>query len=119
MHGTKGTAELSFKRNGIVTPSDPSVKPYRGKEAGNSYQLEHDALFKAIREDLDHNEAERGAYGSLFPIMGTMAAYTGKEVSWEEALNSTTALAINPKSWDEAAPLQPDQDGEYEVFRPG
>ena len=121
MHGTQGTAELSFKRNGIVTPSDPGATPFRRTEdpKDNSYQLEHDALFKAIREDLDHNEAERGAYGSLFPIMGTMAAYSGQVVTWEEALNSTVELGFNPANWNEEAPLQPDENGEYPVPRPG
>ncbi|MDF1812777.1 MAG: Gfo/Idh/MocA family oxidoreductase [Verrucomicrobiales bacterium] len=119
IHGTKGSAELSFKRNGIITPSDPDAKGFRGKETGNSYELEHVALFNAIREGREFNEAERGAYGSLFAIMGRMAAYTGKEVTWESALNSTEQIAINPKSWDDIPPLLPDENELYRVPKPG
>ncbi|MDF1755302.1 MAG: Gfo/Idh/MocA family oxidoreductase [Verrucomicrobiales bacterium] len=117
--GTKGTAELSFKRNGLISPSDPNVKGLRETESGNSYQLEHDALFHAIRNDEPFNEAERGALSSLFAIMGRMAAYTGKEVTWEEAMNSEETLAFNPKSWDEKTPLYPNEAGLYPIPKPG
>ncbi len=117
--GTKGTAELAFKSTGAIRPSSPDASPWRGKETENSYQLEHDALFRAIRDDLEHNEAERGAYSSLFAIMGRMAAYSGQVVTWEDALNSEESLAINPLSWDEDAPLFPDENFEYTPFRPG
>ncbi len=117
--GTNGTAELSFKRNASVKSSDPAIAPWKMTEKENSYQLEHDALFKAIREDLPHNEAERSAYSTLFPIMGRMAAYSGKVVTWEEALNSEERLGIYPTSWDEEPPCHPDENGEYETFLPG
>ncbi len=117
MMGTKGYAELSFKRAGAIRPTEGS--PWRGTETENSYQLEHDALFNAIRNDTEHNEAERGAYSTLFAIMGRMAAYSGQEVTWEEALNSEEALAFNPSSWNDEAPFSPDENFEYEPFRPG
>lgn len=120
IHGTKGEGELSFKRNGIIRPFDTSKPNFRGKEKGNSYELEHVALFKAIREGTEFNEAERGAYGTLFSMMGRMAAYSGKEITWEQALNSEETLAINPKSWDDIPPISPDTEtGEYPVAKPG
>ena len=119
IHGTKGTAELSFKLNGLVTPNHPGAKAFRGKETGNSYELEHVALFDAIRNDKEFNEAERGAYSSLFAIMGRMAAYSGKEITWESALQSEQQLAINLESWDQAPPLFPDENGLYPIPRPG
>lgn len=119
IHGTKGYAELSFKSKGMIRPSDPNAQGWREQEKQNSYQLEHDALFKAIREDLPFNEAEKGAYSTLFPIMGRMAAYSGKVVTWEEALNSKESIALNPGSWDDEAPFHPDKNGEYETFLPG
>ncbi|MEX2580657.1 MAG: Gfo/Idh/MocA family oxidoreductase [Verrucomicrobiales bacterium] len=117
--GTKGTAELSFKRSGAIRPADPEVAPWREDDKENSYQLEHDALFRAIREDTEFNEAERSAHSTLFAIMGRMAAYTGQIVTWEEALESEKTLAFNPTSWDDEAPLFPDANGGYEPFRPG
>ncbi|MDF1658458.1 MAG: Gfo/Idh/MocA family oxidoreductase [Verrucomicrobiales bacterium] len=117
--GTNGSAELSFKMNGSVKPTGEGAKPFRGRETGNSYQLEHDALFNAIREGTEFNEAERGAYSTLFALMGRMAAYTGKVVTWEEALNSEEEIAFNPTSFDEEARFFPDENGIYETFRPG
>ncbi len=119
IHGTEGYAELAFKSTGLIRPSDPGAEGWREKDKLNSYQLEHDVLFKAIREGLPFNEAERGAYSTLFPLMGRMAAYTGKEVTWEQALNSEEEIAFNPTSWDDEAPFQPDADGNYETFLPG
>ena len=119
IHGTKGEAELSFKRKGLIKPFDPGAQGFRGEESGNSYQLEHDALFRAIREGKEFNEAERGAYGTLFAMMGRMAAYTGKLITFDEALNSEETLAFNPLSWEEAVAHHPDENGEYEPFKPG
>lgn len=117
--GTDGTAELSFKRAGFVRPNDPDKEAWRGTEKQNSYQLEHDVLFQSIRTGEPFNEAERGAYSTLFAIMGRMAAYTGQVVTWDQALQSEENLTIHPASWDEEAPLQPDRNGLYEPFRPG
>lgn len=115
--GTKGTAELSFKANGAVRPSEG--KASRHRETQNSYQLEHDALFSAIRNGTEFNEADRGAYSSLFAIMGRMAAYSGQEVTWDEALKSREELAINPTSWDDEPPITPNSNLEYAPFLPG
>jgi predicted dehydrogenase len=117
--GTAGTAELSFKRAGFVRPTDPSKKPWRGTEKENSYQLEHDHLFAAIRNGTRFNEAERAAHSTMFALMGRMAAYSGKVVTWEEAMKSDEEIALNPTSWDDEAPFYPDENGEYETFLPG
>ena len=117
--GTKGTAELSFKMNGAVKPAGLGAQAFRGRETGNSYQLEHDALFASIREGTDFNEAERGAYATLFAVMGRTAAYTGQVVTWEETLKSDQEIAFNPTSFDEEARFFPDENGIYETFRPG
>ena len=119
IHGTKGTAELSFKRNGRIRPFDPKAAGFRGQETGNSYQLEHDALFRSIRENTPFNEAERGAFSSLFAIMGRMAAYSGQVVTWEDALHSEEALALDVRSWDTEPVHFPDENGEYAAFLPG
>lgn len=115
--GTTGTAELSFKANGAIWPSEGTASRYR--ETGNSYQLEHDALFSAIRNGTEFNEGDRGAYSTLFSIMGRMAAYTGQEIKWEDALNSEETLAFNPSNWEEEPPFFPNEDLEYAPFRPG
>ena len=57
----------------------------------NPYQVEHDDLFHAIRNDLPYNESEYGAHSTLTAIMGRMATYSGKEIDWDKALNSKSA----------------------------
>lgn len=119
--GTKGKAELSFKRNGWIQLAGAGENEFAWRETEklNSYQIEHDRLFAAIRNDTAHDEAERGAWSSLFAIMGRMAAYTGQEITWEEALNSEEVLAFNPTSWEENPPILPNPDLTYDPVRPG
>ena len=90
----------------------------RGEDP-NHYQVEHDVLFKAIREDTPHNEAERGAHATLVAILGRMATYSGKPVTWEQALNSELALAPSGYTFDSDPPTLPDADGRYAIPMPG
>ncbi len=119
--GTKGKAELAFKRSGFIQKAGSAEGEFFWKEVEkeNSYQLEHDRLFAAIREDLPHNEAERGAYSTLFAIMGRMASYTGQEITWEQALNDETQLARDFQSWEEEPPVLPNADLTYDPYLPG
>ncbi len=117
--GSKGTAELATKRSGLINVAGQESPFYRETDKKNSYQLEHDHLFEAIRNDTPYNEAERSAYSTLFAMMGRMAAYTGKEITWDEALNDPTEIAINPTSWEDVPTILPDKNFLYEPARPG
>jgi len=117
--GDLGRATLAAKSRAEVKLWGDDRPKHRAMESGNSYQIEHDELFKAIREDLPFNEAERGAYASLMAIMGRDAAYTGKQVTWEDALNSEVSLVKDVRDWSDEAPTQPDKAGRYEVAKPG
>lgn len=55
----------------------------------NPYQTEHDDLFASIRDGKPLNEGQYVADSTLTAIMGRMATYSGRRVTWEEALNST------------------------------
>ncbi|MDX2146730.1 MAG: Gfo/Idh/MocA family oxidoreductase [Planctomycetota bacterium] len=59
----------------------------------NPYEVEHRDLFAAIHAGKPVNEARRVAESTLTAIMGRMAAYTGKEVTWEFAMNSKLDLS--------------------------
>ncbi|MCG8579219.1 MAG: Gfo/Idh/MocA family oxidoreductase [Bacteroidales bacterium] len=56
---------------------------------------EHVDLITAIRTKQPINEAKQIAESSLTAIMGRISAYTGKEVSWDEMLNSE--IKLGPK----------------------
>ncbi|HLQ38037.1 MAG TPA: Gfo/Idh/MocA family oxidoreductase [Planctomycetota bacterium] len=52
------------------------------------YQTEHDDLFASIRAGKPLNEGQYVAESTLTAIMGRMATYSGKEVTWDQAFNS-------------------------------
>ena len=66
----------------------------------NMYQTEHDELFASIRRDKPINDGTRMAHTTLMAIMGRMAAYTGKEITWEQALNSQQNLVPEKLDWN-------------------
>ncbi len=58
----------------------------------NPYEQEHVDLVTAIRTGKVINEAETVAKSTLMAIMGRMAAYTGTEITWEQAMTSQERL---------------------------
>lgn len=62
-------------------------------ENRDPYAQEHVDLIKAITTNEPLNEAQRVAESTLTAIMGRMSAYTGKAVTWEQALNSKLDLS--------------------------
>jgi len=80
--GSKGT----FRSGGYrITGANPSR--FRTKEV-NPYVQEHIDLIASIRAGKPLNELKTVAESTLTAIMGRMSAYTGKEVTWEMALDS-------------------------------
>ena len=64
---------------------------YEGKQ-NDMYQTEHDELFAAIRKGKTISQGEDEALSTMIAILGRMVAYTGKKITWEEAMNSTEQL---------------------------
>ena len=58
----------------------------------NPYDQEHIDLIASIRDGRPLNELKTVAESTLTAIMGRMSAYTGKAVTWEEAINSKQNL---------------------------
>jgi predicted dehydrogenase len=104
MLGSKGTALLAERRNGVrITAAEEWV--YRG-DAKNLYQVEHDELFASIRAGRPINNGEYMAKSTLLAIMGRMATYTGREITWDMAWNSLQDLSPAKYDWGEiAAPV--------------
>ena len=125
VHGTKGSGEIQFRgdlrmyKGHNQTKADETWR-HSGPRA-DCYQVEHDLLFDAIRKDKPYNEAERSAHACLAAIMGRMAAFSGKLVTWDQALASTLELApgLDKLTWDGKAPVLPDEKGQYPVAKPG
>jgi len=73
-------------------------KPWRfSGENNDPYQTEHDDLFASIRAGKPINEGRRGAESTMMAILGRMATYAGREVTWEEAMASER---LGPESYE-------------------
>ena len=58
----------------------------------NPYQVEHDKLFQSIRNGEVISDTENAAKSTLSAIMGRMATYTGKKITWDQIMNSKENL---------------------------
>jgi len=78
------------------------------RDDSDPYVNEHIALMKSIRGEIDYiNEGIRTSESTLTAIMGRMAAYTGKELTWDEALNSEESLVPEVLDFDHEYPVGP------------
>jgi len=103
----------------IPAPDTKGIWRFKGAPK-NAYQVEHDDLFAAIRNNTPYNEADYGAYSTMTAIMGRMATYSGGMVEWDDAFNCQTALIPTADfNWDDAPPVLPDKDGWYHSAHPG
>ena len=71
---------------------------YHGPKT-DMYQHEHDELFASIRSGKLINDGDWMAHSTMVGLMGRMAAYTGQEVSWDEALNCAEKLVPDNLDW--------------------
>ena len=72
------------------------------------YQQEHDEFFASIRSGNHINDGDRMVNSTMMAIMGREAGYTGKEVTWEMAMNSKLSLVPDvSKGWDSPAEFRP------------
>ena len=94
--GTRGTCKVDRYQ---ITGAKAWQMP---REKGNSpdpYVAEHTDLIASIRASKPINELKNVAESTLTAIMGRMSAYTGKVVTWEQALNSTEDLVPVALDW--------------------
>jgi predicted dehydrogenase len=112
--GSEGKADFYDGREmySIAGKHPWQMKSERGE---NPYQQEHNDWFEAMRKDLPYDESEYGAKSTLTAIMGRMAAYSGKIVEWETALQSNFTLAPEIRSMQDAAPIVADSRGLYPI----
>ncbi len=111
--GTKGRADILGHR--ITGETDWR---YDGP-GGNMYELQHVALFKAIRDGEPINDGHFMAVSTMLGVLGRMVDYTGQAITWDQALNSEQLLAPESYAWDADPPVLPDEEGRYPVALPG
>ncbi len=127
VQGTRGSSNC---QNAIVDlagnpvwnyeyPKDKDGKPTT-QVSVDPYVQEHIDLVTAIRTGKPINEAENTAVSTMAAIMGRISAYTGKETSYEEMMNSDLKLGpkvfvLGPVDVDKSVPFA----GEAYVPEPG
>lgn len=79
-----------------------------GQGGRNPYVQEHVALQESITGDGPYwNQAVQVAEATMTTILGRMAAYTGKKLTWDEAYNSDLDIFPKDQSFDKAMPADP------------
>lgn len=104
--GTEGKANVFQHR---ITGKAPWQ--FDGK-VRDMYQSEHDAMFAAIRAGKPIDNTGYMCDSTLMALMGRMAAYTGKQVTWEQAASSSEVLVPDDLDLASSPPAS-------EVARPG
>lgn len=84
-------------------------------QKGNAYVAQTASLLDAIRNGVPYDETENGAMSTMIAIMGRMAAYEGREITWDEAVNSNEAYLPERYAWDADPPTLPDKFGDYVI----
>jgi len=100
--GTKGTGLAPSSGDHIIRARREWI--YDGEE-NQMYQTQHDELFASIRSGMPINDGVNMTQSTMIAIMGRMAAYTGREITWEQALNSTESLGPEIHEWDDVLPI--------------
>jgi predicted dehydrogenase len=115
--GTKGRCDLlQLRITGETNWEHPGTK-----SKSSAYDLEHVALFSAIRSGKPVNDGDYMVRSTLITLMGQFSCHTGKEVTWEQINASDYYYPPKPEecSEDTEAPVKPGPDGLYPVFVPG
>lgn len=115
-YGTKGKCE--FGRHSITGRDGKRVWRFKGKKVSGHQNEWHDMIHALDKGEI-LNEGEYGAYSTLTSILGRMATYCGKEVTWEQALNSELKLAPETYEWSANPPTLPNANGRYKIPMPG
>ncbi len=106
--GSKSTGQIGVRAGGRSRSPVEIVgaQPWRyDGPTPDMYQVEHNEMYESIRAGKPINDGIRMATSTLAAIMGRMAAYTGREITWEMALSSQEQLVPDPLEWTMKLPL--------------
>jgi predicted dehydrogenase len=117
-HGTKGYASIQGHGRSEIHVEGQS-EPLKWDRGPDGHQVEHDHLFAALLAGKPYNEGDYGATSSMTAILGRMASYSGKIVTWDDAMKSKLDLGPESYAWNAEAPVQPGPDGLYPCAIPG
>jgi predicted dehydrogenase len=112
--GTKGRAYL---------PDRPRIEgqtKWRYKGGPNKmYDNEHAELFASIRSGKPINNGDYMCTSTMLGILAQMVCYSGQEITWEKAMQSTLSYSLPRYGFDAEPPVKPGPDGMYPTAMPG
>jgi len=114
-HGSKGFGSacwLNFKDGDNWNYSGPG---------SNHFKQEHVNQVDAIRNGKPLHDGWHGAISSMIAVMGRMATYSGREISWDDLVEKGTTVFPYGKelAWDSETPTKPNASGGYDIAIPG
>ena len=102
--GTKGRARI-LKHSDIQDHKGEVIWKYEPKEKKKSmYDVEHEHLFRSIREGKPINNGKYMSYSTMMAIMGREASYTGQVIEWDKLLKSEESLGPKELEWGDFTP---------------
>ena len=104
MLGVDGTCTIG--RGPVPRIEGKTNWTYTGQKY-DMYQREHDMLFAAVRKNQPINDGKRMATSTMLGIMGRMAAYTGQQITWDQAMNSQDKLFPDNLDWNGKMEVRP------------
>jgi predicted dehydrogenase len=93
--GTKGRAYLD---GGTAYIEGEKAYKYEGEDP-NPYVQEHKDLINAIKTGKPINEGKQVAESTMVAIMGRISTYTGRQLNWDWAMNSSK-LDLTPARYE-------------------
>ncbi len=116
--GTKGRCDLLR----LAITGESNWQQAGPPTKNHAYDLEHAALFGAIRSGNTINNGDYMVRSTLITLMGQFSCYSGKEVTWDQISKSNYAHLPLPADVRAGMvpPVRPGPDGGYPVaFTPG
>lgn len=102
--GTKGVCEVE---KGVVRDHNgKTLWRYEGPK-NVMHQEEQNELFASIRAGEPINNGDYMCKSTMLAILGRMASYTGKKISWEQAMNSEENFTPATYDWDAELDVPP------------
>jgi myo-inositol 2-dehydrogenase / D-chiro-inositol 1-dehydrogenase len=106
--GSEGVGKSGWTPPTIKGKEKWRYKDKEGAQKIDMYQVEHNELFAGIRSGNVINDGDWMAQSTMIGLMGRMAAYTGQQITWEQAMNSTEKIVPDHFDWKmklEVAPM--------------
>jgi predicted dehydrogenase len=111
VYGTKGVAKVLAHQ--IQGETNWKYEHPGGERKPSMYDLEHVALFNAIREGKAINNGEYMCRSTMMAVMGREACYSGSKITWEDMMKSEQDFTPASLEFGPAPKAVVNQPGSY------